>query len=89
MATPGMVMVPIAMNAAEKKWPKVRGNMVATLAIQLGLLAVCLTFSTPLCCALFPQISSVKISDLEDDVKEKCLKKGFKETDQLYYNKGL
>ena len=42
-----------------------------------------------MCCAIFPQKSSIKVESLENDVKEKLIKDGYKPTDYVYYNKGL
>lgn len=89
MATPGMVLVPMAMTKIEKKYPKVKGSLLMTLGWQLLLVGICLVFATPLCCAIFPQRSSVKVEKLENNIKEKLLKDGLKEHDLLYYNKGL
>jgi hypothetical protein len=89
MATPGMVLAPIAMNFFEKKYPSIKNSLPKTLALQLLLIGTCLTFATPMCCAIFPQKSSIKVASLEESAKEKLLKDGFKESDYVYYNKGL
>lgn len=89
MATPGMVLAPIAMNFLEKKYSKIKGSLALTLACQLVLIGTCLVFATPMCCAIFPQKSSINVGSLEAPTKEKLLKDGYKETDFVYYNKGL
>lgn len=60
-----------------------------TLGLQLILIGTCLVFATPMCCALFPQKSSINVGKLEPEIKDKLIKDGFKETDKVYYNKGL
>jgi hypothetical protein len=89
MATPGMVLAPIAMNYFEKKYPSIKSSLPKTLGLQLILIGTCLVFATPMCCAIFPQKSSIQISKLETDVKEKLLRDGYKENDFVCYNKGL
>lgn len=90
MATPGMVLVPMAMSKLEKKYPKVRSSLPLQLAWQMLLVGTCLLICTPLCCAIFPQISSTKVEKLEPGLKEKLQKKyQYKDTDLVYYNKGL
>ena len=89
MATPGMVLVPVAMNYFEKKYPKVRTSLALTLGLLLLFVGTCLVFATPMCCAIFPQKSSVMIQNLEPNVQEKLVKDGYKTTDYVYYNKGL
>lgn len=84
-----MVLVPLAMNFAEKKYPKIKTSLPWTLGLQLLFIGTCLVFATPSCCAIFPQKSSVKINNLEDDVKNKLIKDGFNPNDYVYYNKGL
>lgn len=89
MATPGMILAPIAMNYCERKYPKIKGSLPLTLGVQLLLVGTCLVFATPMCCAIFPQKSSVMVQNLENDVQEKLIKDGYKPTDYVYYNKGL
>lgn len=89
MATPGMILVPVAMSRIENKFPKVKTSIVQTLALQLLFVGTCLVFATPLCCAIFPQKSSVQIQKLEEPVKAKLLKDGYKPSEFVYYNKGL
>lgn len=84
-----MVLVPVAMNYAEKRYPKIKTSLPWTLGLQLLFIGTCLVFATPSCCAIFPQKSSIKIKNLEEDVKEKLLKQGYAENDFVYYNKGL
>ncbi|XP_063703281.1 sideroflexin-1-3 isoform X2 [Culicoides brevitarsis] len=87
MATPGMLFTPILMNALEKR-NVLKRYPWANAPIQTLFCGFCLTFATPLCCALFSQIASIKVADLEDDLKEKIKKADIKD-DVVYYNKGL
>jgi hypothetical protein len=89
MATPGMVLVPIAMAKIEKNNPRVKASLPLQLAWQLLLVGTCLVFATPLCCAIFPQKSSTTVESLEPEVQDKLTKDGYKSTDLVYYNKGL
>lgn len=49
---------------------------------------LCLSFSTPLCCALFPQEASIKLADLEPELQEKA-KQMSPVPQEFFYNKGL
>ncbi|CEG48352.1 sideroflexin-1-like protein [Plasmopara halstedii] len=54
-------------------------------------MSVCLSFSTPLCCALFPQRSSMAVSALEPELQESVRQRSFKKdpVTHVFYNKGL
>eukprot|EP00731_Ephydatia_muelleri_P020367 Em0013g94a len=87
MAMPAMVVPPIIMNSLEKKgilkrYPSLNAPLQITLA------GICLVFATPLCCAIFPQKSSIPISSLEDEVRESLLRT-HPDIKTVYYNKGL
>lgn len=88
MASPGMVLPSIVMNYLDKhdilikKYPKLNAP------IQVLLCGVCLTFATPMCCALFPQKSSISVSSLEPELREAFLKLP-NPPEVVYYNKGL
>jgi len=87
MATPSMGLTPLFMGMLDARgilsaMPWI--NLPATLAIT----GVSLVFSTPLCCAIFPQEAAMDISKLEPDLQAKVRK--LCPTDTLvYYNKGL
>ena len=58
--------------------------------ITVLLTGLCLSLSTPLCCALFPQTSRLEITDLENDLFQKWKDMEKKEDDTyVLYNKGL
>ncbi|CAF3287355.1 unnamed protein product [Rotaria socialis] len=88
MAVPGMIIPPIIMNALEKK-PFLRRTPWLNSPIQILLCGFFLTFTTPMCCALFPQKSSLPVAKLDEKLREKLLRDGMKETDRVYFNKGL
>ncbi|KAG8227826.1 hypothetical protein J437_LFUL008470 [Ladona fulva] len=81
------VFPPILMNILEKRGTLARYPW-ASAPLQVFLCGFCLTFATPMCCALFPQKSSLKVSSLEDELQEK-IKKLPQPIDTVYYNKGL
>lgn len=88
MAVPGMIIPPIIMNTLEQK-PFMRRRPWLNSPIQILLCGFFLTFTTPMCCALFPQKSSIAVAKLDDKLREKLLRDGMKETDRVYFNKGL
>jgi len=87
MAVPGMIIPPILMNHLEKKGTLARYPWISA-PLQTALCGVFLIFATPLCCAFFPQKSSIPISSLEPEIQEVVAK--MKDPPKVaYYNKGL
>jgi hypothetical protein len=62
------VFTPIVMNALEKRGFLSRYPW-SVAPIQLALLGICLTFATPMCCALFSQRISISVSSLEAELQ--------------------
>lgn len=60
----------------------------ANAPIQTGLVGFILIFATPLGCAFFSQMASIKVDDLEEDVREIVRKKN-PDLQVAWYNKGL
>ncbi|KAK7500815.1 hypothetical protein BaRGS_00008059 [Batillaria attramentaria] len=87
MATPGMLIPPFIMNYLDKK-PFLQRMPWLNAPIQVGLIGVFLVFATPLCCALFPQKSSMAVSHLEPELQDK-LHKLPTPIETVYFNKGL
>ncbi|KAI1285939.1 Sideroflexin-3 [Halotydeus destructor] len=85
MSVPGMLLPPILMNVLEKRGTLKRMPWISA-PLQTLVAGVFLIFTTPLCCALFPQKSSVELATLEPELQEIAAKKGIK---MGYYNKGL
>ncbi|KAG7484691.1 hypothetical protein MATL_G00052400 [Megalops atlanticus] len=87
MASPGMAIPPFLMNTLEKKAFLKRFPWMSA-PIQVGLVGFCLVFATPLCCALFPQKSSMSVSRLEPELQEK-IRASHPGVERVYFNKGL
>uniref|UniRef100_A0A183CIZ5 Sidoreflexin n=1 Tax=Globodera pallida TaxID=36090 RepID=A0A183CIZ5_GLOPA len=99
MAVPGMVCIPMLINRLDRyKWFCARPWLSPVL--QTALCGLILTFSTPLCCALFPQLSSVKVAQLEPELQSRIYQQytaaGNNDNDGtqtvpelVFYNKGL
>ncbi|XP_048842626.1 sideroflexin-1-like [Brienomyrus brachyistius] len=87
MAMPAMAIPPIIMNVLERKAFMKRYPML-NAPVQVGLVGLCLVFATPLCCALFPQKSSMKVSSLEPDLQD-SIRNSSPHTHTVYFNKGL
>ncbi|KAM9068746.1 sideroflexin-3 isoform 1-T1 [Sarcophilus harrisii] len=87
MLIPPLTIIPLLMNVLEKKdFLKRRPWLLGPL--QVGLVGFCLLFSTPLCCALFPQKSSISVNRLEPELRAK-IKKQSPNMEVVYFNKGL
>jgi len=87
MALPGMCITPVIMNYLDGKKFMKRMPQLAS-PIQVGLVGVILVFATPLCCAIFPQTSSLAVSSLEPELQE-AIKKKNENITHVYFNKGL
>uniref|UniRef100_A0A7M4F347 Sideroflexin-3 n=1 Tax=Crocodylus porosus TaxID=8502 RepID=A0A7M4F347_CROPO len=87
MAAPAMAIPPVIMNALEKRAFLKRYPWM-NAPLQVGLVGLCLVFATPLCCALFPQKSSMRVSRLEPEVQAWVREKS-PCTETVYFNKGL
>eukprot|EP00800_Vazella_pourtalesii_P010788 TRINITY_DN26287_c0_g1_i1.p1 TRINITY_DN26287_c0_g1~~TRINITY_DN26287_c0_g1_i1.p1 ORF type:complete len:128 (+),score=15.04 TRINITY_DN26287_c0_g1_i1:2-385(+) len=87
MAAPGMLLPPIYMNWAEQRGTWKRYPW-APAPVQIILTGLLLTLATPMCCALFPQRSSMDISKLEPEAREQILRR-HPLTTRVYFNKGL
>uniref|UniRef100_A0A0N4ZFF4 Sidoreflexin n=1 Tax=Parastrongyloides trichosuri TaxID=131310 RepID=A0A0N4ZFF4_PARTI len=87
MATPYMLATPLCMQKIEKTaW--FQRNKWSSLPIQIAICGAILLFSTPLCCAIFPQMSSIEVSTLEPEVRKKI--EALPNSPKIvYYNKGL
>lgn len=87
MCAPGMVFTPVVMNSLDKRGFLVRFPW-ANAPLQLLLCGFFLTFATPMCCALFPQKSPIKVTKLEKEIQEAAVNLPSK-PQIAYYNKGL
>ncbi|CAG9794781.1 unnamed protein product [Diatraea saccharalis] len=87
MALPGMTLTPLVTAYATRRGMFCRYPM-AVVPFQLVLVGLCVTFATPLCCALFEQRASIPVSALEADLQE-IAKKKFPKTKEVFFNKGL
>uniref|UniRef100_A0A3Q4H7J0 Sideroflexin-1 n=1 Tax=Neolamprologus brichardi TaxID=32507 RepID=A0A3Q4H7J0_NEOBR len=83
MASPGMAIPPFLMNHLEKK-----AFLRVSTPHRFRFLFFSLVFATPLCCALFPQKSSMSVSRLEPELQEK-IRANHPGVERVYFNKGL
>lgn len=87
MASPSMILAPIVMNYIEKR-NLLRKAKWASAPIQVLICGICLTFATPLCCALFVQRVPISVDDLEPEL-QKQIRSQDSAIQTVYYNKGL
>ncbi|XP_051475367.1 sideroflexin-3 isoform X2 [Apus apus] len=87
MAAPAMAIPPVIMNMLEKR-AFLKRYPYLNAPLQVGLVGLCLVFATPLCCALFPQKSSMPVSRLESEVQARIWEKDPR-LETVYFNKGL
>ncbi|RLN94388.1 hypothetical protein BBJ28_00017313 [Nothophytophthora sp. Chile5] len=95
MAAPAMFIPPVVMNTLEKR-PLFQNSKALSATTMVLLTGVCLSFSTPLCCALFPQRSSMAVEKLEPELQETIRQRKFVQHSRnadpithVFYNKGL
>ncbi|CAJ0943834.1 unnamed protein product, partial [Mesorhabditis belari] len=87
MAAPTFGLIPVIMNVLEKKpWMKAKPGLAAP--IQVFLAGAILLVSTPVGCALFPQMTPIKVEDLEPELRDK-IRSMPKPPEIVYCNKGL
>jgi len=82
MAIPPTIMLQLEKTNFMKKYPKLAAP------VQILLAGTCLVFATPLCCALFPQQSSMLVRDLEPEARDKILELP-NPPERVFFNKGL
>ncbi|KAJ1525324.1 hypothetical protein ONE63_010146 [Megalurothrips usitatus] len=87
MAVPSMVLTPVLMNILDKRG-FLRRFPWANAPIQTLFCGLCLTFATPMCCALFSQRASIAVNELEPELQEE-INKMKNPPKVVYYNKGL
>lgn len=68
MAVPGMFIPPLVMAKLEKTATFIK-NPWLKAPVTVLLTGVCLTFSTPMCCALFPQKAAISLDQLEPELQ--------------------
>ncbi|NXJ16034.1 SFXN1 protein, partial [Odontophorus gujanensis] len=78
---------PVIMNVLEKR-AFLKRYPYLNAPLQVGLVGLCLVFATPLCCALFPQKSSMQVSRLEPSVQAQ-IREVDPQLHTVYFNKGL
>jgi len=88
MMVPTMLGTPFIMNLLEKKGTLAKYPRIAA-PIQIGLCGLILTFSTPLCCAIFEQRASIAVSSCEESIQKAVEAMPEPRPTLLYYNKGL
>ncbi|XP_047412233.1 sideroflexin-1 isoform X4 [Sciurus carolinensis] len=82
-----LAIPPFIMNTLEKKAFLKRFPWLSA-PIQVSLVGFCLVFATPLCCALFPQKSSMSVTSLEAELQAR-IQESHPELRRVYFNKGL
>ncbi|GMT06878.1 hypothetical protein PENTCL1PPCAC_29052, partial [Pristionchus entomophagus] len=87
MAAPTFVCIPVAMNSIVKtEWYKKRPHMAGP--IQVLLAGMILLVSTPIGCALYPQMTPVDVSSLDAELAAKIRSRP-NAPQVVYCNKGL
>jgi len=87
MAVPGMFIPPVIMSKLDRTATFIK-NPWLKAPVTVLLTGFCLTFSTPLCCAIFPQKSTIEFQELEPSLQQEVGAK-YPGVTKFYYNKGL
>ena len=87
MAVPGMFIPPVIMSRLERTATFIKNPWLKAPTTVL-ITGICLTFSTPLCCALFPQKAAISLDQLEPELQT-SIKAKFPGQTTFYFNKGL
>ncbi|CAI4225563.1 unnamed protein product [Auanema sp. JU1783] len=87
MAFPTFALIPIIVNQIENK-PFWKANPRLLGPLQAALCGVILLFSTPLGCALYPQMTPINVEDLEPELQE-TIRSTPNNPKIVYCNKGL
>ena len=87
MSSPSMLLSPVIVNFMDRR-QMLRNAKWAVTPIQVLICGVCLTFATPLCCALFHQRVPISVDELEPEVQKEVLSRD-NSLRTVYYNKGL
>jgi len=87
MAVPGMILPPFFMDYLERRGTLRRMPWISA-PLQVAICGFFLIFTTPLCCALFPQRSNISIDSLESEIRDAASKLNSKPK-VAFYNKGL
>ncbi|OWR41514.1 hypothetical protein KGM_215533 [Danaus plexippus plexippus] len=87
MALPGMTLTPIITNIATRRGLFCRRPMMV-IPFQLFLVGLCVTFATPLCCAIFEQKASISVDNLDPELRD-SVRKNYPKIKEVYFNKGL
>ncbi|XP_065882954.1 sideroflexin-1-like [Dysidea avara] len=85
MAAPAMLITPVIIELLHKKTTILKRWPVLNPSIQIFFAGFFLMFANPLCCAIFPQQSSISVAKLEREVQS-TIPSGVK---AVYFNKGL
>jgi len=88
MAAPPMFAVPVIMNWLSKGKLLTQRPILNT-PFSIFLTGFFLAFSTPLCCALFPQEASLPLDRLEPEIQNRAKELFPNPPSELFFNKGL
>uniref|UniRef100_A0A4X2LAF4 Sidoreflexin n=1 Tax=Vombatus ursinus TaxID=29139 RepID=A0A4X2LAF4_VOMUR len=87
MAFPSLTIPPLLMTELEKK-DFLKRRPWLSCPVQMGMVGFLQLFATPLCCAIFPQRSSILVKYLEPELRAQ-IKEHSPNTEVVYFNKGL